>query len=272
MLEFLKKHQSTILFVSLVTGALLLYSNSLRQKQHTSLFEQGILQLTSPLYSSIDSVTYSVSRLWQDYIDLTKVRQQNLKLQQQLRHNRQQLLELQEISQENVRLRALLRFQPEPAQKTIPARIIAVDAANWFRTITIDKGSNDHVNEGLPVVVAEGVVGRIIKCSTTASRVLLASDAASEIAALIQHNRTRGIVRGKGANLTFDYALRNQDVKIGDTVITAGTGGVFPKGIPIGIVSNIIKPDYGLFQTLELAPCVDFSRLEEVLVIQSKQP
>jgi len=127
------------------------------------------------------------------------------------------------------------------------------------------------VHEGSPVVVAEGVVGRTIKCSATSSRVLLVIDAASEIAALIQHNRTRGIARGKGATLTFDYALRNKDVNIGDMVITSGTGGVFPKGTPIGTISSIYKPDYGLFQTLELTPCVDFSRLEEVLVIQNEE-
>ncbi len=271
MLEFIKKHQSTILFISLVTGALLLYSNSLRQKQHTTLFERGILQLTRPLYGTIDTTSRNIANIWHDYIDLTTVRQHNIKLQEQMRLLRRQLLELQEVAQENIRLRTLLHFQPEPQQHEIPARIIAVDATNWFRTITINKGTDDNVHNGLPVIVAEGVVGRTIKCSATSSRVLLVIDAASEVAALIQHNRTRGIARGRGTNLTFDYALRNKDVQIGDMVITAGTGGVFPKGIPIGTISSINKLDYGLFQTLELTSCVDFSRLEEVLVIQNEQ-
>lgn len=270
MLEFIKKNQATILFLSLITGALLLYSNSLRQKQHTSLFERGILQLTSPFYTTIDDTARSINSLWSDYIALTTVRQHNIELQEQLRHQTQQLHELQEIAQENIRLRTLLHFQPEPNQHAIPARIIAVDATNWFRTITIDKGTDDNVREGLPVIVAEGVVGRTIKSSATSSRVLLIIDAASEVAALIQNNRTRGIVRGRGTNLTFEYALRNKDVEIGDMVITAGTGGIFPKGTPLGKVSSINKPDYGLFQTLEINPCVDFSRLEEVLVIQNE--
>ncbi len=261
-----------MLLCAILTCALLLYSNSLRQQQHTTLFEQGILQLTSPIYTSIDTCKHNVKLLWSNYINLTEVRQQNIKLQEQLRNHRQQLIKLNEISQENTRLRKLLNFQSPPEHIELPANIIAVDAANWFRTITIDKGTADNIYEGLPVVTSDGVVGRTVKCSDRISRILLANDAASEIAALIQHNRTRGIVRGQGANLTMDYALRNKDVHIGDTVVTAGTGGVFPKGIPIGTISKIVKHDYGLFQTLELLPSVDFSRLEEVLIIKQITP
>ncbi|OQY17631.1 MAG: rod shape-determining protein MreC [Desulfobacteraceae bacterium 4572_35.1] len=271
MLDFLKKHQSTILFISLVVGALLLYSNSLRQQQHTTLFEQGILQLTNPFYRSINTASRSATESWDNYINLIGVQQQNVELKEQLRHSKRQLLDLHEIAQENIRLRKLLNFKPNQQFPEIPACVIAVDASNWFRTITIDKGTTDNLQEGLPVVVTEGIVGRTIKCSANTSRILLATDAASEVAALIQHNRTRGIVRGRGGKLTFDYALRKKDVQIGDMVVTAGTGGIFPKGIPIGIISNIIKPDYGLFQTLELTPCVDFSRLEDVLVIQQNK-
>lgn len=270
MLDFFKKHQATILFISLVTSALLLYSNSLRQQQHTSLFEQGVLQLTSPLYRGIDTITSNINDTWNNYIDLVDVRQNNINLKQQLRNSKQKLVELQEIVQENIRLRKLLNFKPQQQQVATPARIIAVDASNWFRTITIDKGTRNNLHEGLPVVVAEGIVGRTIKCSPTSSRVLLATDAASEVAALIQRSRTRGVVRGKGVLLSFDYALRSNEIQIGDRVVTAGTGGIFPKGLPIGTVSNINKPDYGLFQTLELTPTVDFSRLEDVLVIQHK--
>ena len=192
-------------------------------------------------------------------------------MEQRVREQRQQLLQLREVAQENNRLRKLLHFHEEANFPEIPARVIAVDASSWFRTVTIDKGLNDGLRDGLAVVVAEGVVGRTIKCSRRTSRVLLANDAASEISALIQHNRTRGVARGKGDTITLNYALRRKDVKTGDAVITAGTGGIFPKGLPIGKISNVIKHDYGMFQTLEITPSVDFSRLEEVLVILGEQ-
>lgn len=271
MLEFLKKHQSTLLFASLFLCALLVYSNSLRQQNKTTLFERGILQLTSPFYRIVDSTHTELTILWNNYINLIDVRQENILLTQTLRKQREQLLQLQEVAQENNRLRKLLNFHDNAHFPEIPARVIAVDASSWFRTITIDKGLSDGLREGLAVVVAEGIVGRTIKCSTHTSRVLLANDAASEVSALIQHNRTRGVARGKGATLTLNYALRSKDVQIGDTVITAGTGGIFPKGLPIGTITNIIKHDYGMFQTLEITPSVDFSRLEDVLVILGGQ-
>ncbi|MEA3464853.1 MAG: rod shape-determining protein MreC [Thermodesulfobacteriota bacterium] len=272
MLEFIKKHRSVLLFAALFLCALLLYSNSLRQQNRTTLFEQGVLQLTSPLYRAITRCSDELTILWTDHINLVNVRQRNIKLLKELRKHRRQLLELTEIAQENSRLRQLLNFHQNTKILELPARVIAVDASSWFHTITIDKGSNDGITEGLAVVVAEGIVGRTIKCATNSSRVLLANDAASEIAALIQHNRTRCVARGKGTHLTLDYALRRKDVHLGDMVITAGTGGVFPKGLPIGTISNIIKHDYGLFQTLELAPSVNFSRLEDVLIILRERP
>lgn len=267
MLVFLKKNQSLLLFCTLFLCALLLYSNSLRHRDHTTLFEKSILQLTSPFYRGMDRCTLELSTLWNNYLYLVSVQQQNIQLHNQLLDHRRRLLEFQEIEQENLRLRKLLNFLQDSHISALPARIIAEDASNWFRTITIDKGSSDGLCEGLPVVVAEGIVGRTIKCAADSSRVLLAIDAASEVAALIQDNRTRGVVRGKGSTLTFDYALRNEEVNIGDAVVTAGTGGIFPKGLAIGTISSIITHDYGLFHTLELTPSVDFSRLEDVLVI-----
>lgn len=271
MLDFLKRHQTALLFSSLFLCALLLYSNSLRQQNKANLFERGVLQLTSPFYQVLGSIQHEVATLWHNYINLTQVQQTNLILEQRVRKQRQQLLQLREVAQENSRLRKLLHFHEEANFPEIPARVIAVDASSWFRTVTIDKGLNDGLRDGLAVVVAEGVVGRTIKCSRRTSRVLLANDAASEISALIQHNRTRGVARGKGDTITLNYALRRKDVKTGDAVITAGTGGIFPKGLPIGTISNVIKHDYGMFQTLEITPSVDFSRLEDVLVILGEQ-
>lgn len=267
MLDFLKKHRTALLFTSIFVCALLVYSNSLRQQNKTTLFERGILQLTSPFYQILDNSQNEVTLLWNNYINLIDVRQNNVTLSQRVRQQRQQLLQLREVAQENSRLRKLLNFHDSANAPELPARVIAVDASSWFRTITIDKGTRDGLRDGLAVVVAEGIVGRTIKCSSHTSRVLLANDAASEVSALIQHNRTRGVARGKGTTLTLNYALRSKDVQIGDAVITAGTGGIFPKGLPIGTITNIIKHDYGLFQTLEITPSVDFSRLEDVLVV-----
>ncbi|MBN2644067.1 MAG: rod shape-determining protein MreC [Desulfuromonadaceae bacterium] len=267
MRDFLNRHRSVLLFLLLGLCALLLYSNNLRQKNQTTLFEKAVLQLASPLHNGINGVARVTQQTWQNYLALVNVRQDNIELTQELQDLRRQLVACREIAQENTRLKQLLDFRQSIQLKALPARIIAVDAMSWFRTVTLDKGTDDGVRENLPVVTAQGVVGRTIKCAPRSSRVLLMTDASSAAAAIIQSSRSRGIVRGQGAALVFDYAARLDDIIVGDQVVTAGTGGVFPKGLPIGQISHINKLEYGLFQEVELAPAVDFSRLEDVLIL-----
>ncbi|NOR50720.1 MAG: rod shape-determining protein MreC, partial [Desulfuromonadales bacterium] len=114
---------------------------------------------------------------------------------------------------------------------------------------------------------AEGVVGRVVRSSPDFARVLLVTDASSAVASLLQGNRARGICRGKGEQLVFDFVLRQEDVGVGDRVVTSGMGGVFPKGLVIGLVESVDRQEYGLFQAIEVTPAVDFSHLEEVLVL-----
>ncbi|PLX77772.1 MAG: rod shape-determining protein MreC, partial [Desulfuromonas sp.] len=135
------------------------------------------------------------------------------------------------------------------------------------RTSLIDKGAEDGVEPGMPVVASEGVVGRVVRSSSGQARVLLITDASSAMAALIQHNRARGICRGKGDDLAFDFVLRQENVNVGDRVVTSGMGGVFPKGLVIGQISSFYRQEFSLFQSIEVTPAVDFAHLEEVLVL-----
>jgi rod shape-determining protein MreC len=96
--------------------------------------------------------------------------------------------------------------------------------------------------------------------------------ASSAVAVLVQSSRSRGICRGEGEELILNYALRGDAVQAGDPIVTSGTGGIFPKGLPVGKVSSAYQGPYGLFQTIKVAPAVDFSRLEEVLVLMRDEP
>jgi rod shape-determining protein MreC len=131
----------------------------------------------------------------------------------------------------------------------------------------IDRGSQDGVSEGMPVVVAEGVVGRVIKTARRESRVLLITDASSAVAGLVQRTRARGVCRGQGDLLAFDFAMHWEEIEEGDLIVTSGMGGVFPKGLSVGTVKRVKLSEFGLFQSVEIAPAVDFYRLEEVLVL-----
>jgi rod shape-determining protein MreC len=267
MFELLKRYRTALLAVCLVLAALLLYSSQLRNRQETGLFYKVILQITAPLQKFIDSSVKAVADGWEHYLWLVDTEADN---QQLLLANSQlsaELARLEEIRLANERLRKLLDFKESVAIPVLPAQVVAEDASSWFRTVVIDKGSEDGLREGLPVVVAEGVVGRTLQVAPYQSRVLLITDASSAVAALVQSSRTRGICRGEGEQLTFDYALRREEIQTGDRVVTSGTGGIFPKGLPVGKVSSSYQAPYGLFQAVKVEPAVDFSRLEEVLVL-----
>lgn len=272
MLELLRRYRTPLLAGCLVLAALLLYSAQLRRRETTTLFEKTVLQLTAPFHKGLDTVWDGLAATWSRYLWLVEAGEENGRLREENRQLRAELNGLAEVRLANERLRLLLDFRDSVDLPALPAQVIAEDASSWFRTVVIDKGSADGVREGMPVVVAEGVVGRVIRNAPRQSRVLLLTDASSAVASLVQRNRTRGICRGQGDFLTLDFALRHKDVEVGDRIVTSGTGGVFPKGLVIGRVTRAVREEYGLFQTVTVDPAVDFSRLEEVLVLLREEP
>jgi rod shape-determining protein MreC len=271
MRDFLDLQKRLFVLLILFLCALLLYSFNLRTKPETNLFERSILILTGPLSQGVTAGTRGAVSLWQNYLNLVGVKQENSALRRELERLERIYIHNKELAAENARLRKLLEFREHVEEEAIPAQVISADAMNWFRTVTINKGADSGIEENMPVVAASGVVGRTIKCAANSSRVLLITDASSAVAALIQDSRTRTVARGTGSDIACEYAVRLDETRVGDHLVTSGTGGVFPKGIPIGTISSVHIPEYGLFQNIKAEPAVDFSRLEEVLVIIKKE-
>lgn len=271
MRDFIDLQKRLFVLLALFICALLLYSYNLRSKPSTNLFERSILVLTEPLSQGVATTTRGAITLWQDYLNLVRVKQENDSLFRELQRLERIHIRNHELAAENLRLKQLLEFREQVEEQAIPAQVISADAMNWFQTITINKGTSSGISENMPVVAASGVVGRTIKCAANSSRVLLITDASSAVAALIQSSRTRTVARGTGYDISCEFAARLDEANTGDYLITSGTGGVFPKGIPIGTLTKVYTPEYGLFQTIKAKPAVDFSRLEEVLVIVKKE-
>lgn len=267
MWEWWRKNRPLLFGGLLLLAALLWYSVSLRQQDQTNFLESLVLRATGPVQAGFDRVIKGAADVWGHYLYLVHAADDNRRLHEENRALRAQLTESDEIRLENARLRLLLEFKEAQELDTLPARVIAEDASSWFRTVMIDKGSEHGVSEGMPVVVAEGVVGRVVRSSPRYARVLLITDASSAVASLLQDNRARGICRGQGEQLVFDFVLRQEEVAVGDRVVTSGMGGVFPKGLVIGHVKSVDLQEFGLFQAIEVTPAVDFSHLEEVLVL-----
>ncbi|NOQ52895.1 MAG: rod shape-determining protein MreC [Desulfuromonadaceae bacterium] len=267
MRELLRRYRYFLWAVVLLLSILLLYSYNLRQKSATTFFERAVLTLAAPFQASLDRAVDAVNAAWQHYLWLVETKQRNIQLEKENRRLRSQLQQVAEVRLQNGRLRELLAFVDVLDRPALPAQVIGEDAGSWARTVTIDKGTRAGLQAGLPVVAAEGVVGRIIKSAPYSSRVLLVTDASSAVAALVQRTRTRGVVRGRGAELSLDYASRDADIQKGDLLVTSGMGGVFPKGLTLGHVVAAERDRFGLFQQVRVLPAADFTHLEEVLVI-----
>ncbi len=272
MLELLRKYRFYLLVGFLVLAALLFYSSNLQRQQETTIFEKVVLQLAAPLLHGFDRGYRFLEQTWSRYIWLVDTEAHNILLREENRRLQGELTDLEEVRLTNARLRKLLDFGETSGLSGVAARVIGVDASHLFRTVLIDKGLEHGLREGLPVVVAEGVVGQIVKCAPRQSRVLLITDASSSAAALVQRSRSRATCRGRGDVLVLDFALSRDDIAVGDAVITSGTGGVYPKGLMLGRVSQVEVGSYGLFQRVNVTPSVDFSRLEELLVLTEATP
>lgn len=271
MRDLFKRFRFYLLATVLLLATVVVYSYNLRQKSVTTFFERAVLSLAAPFQMAIDGGTSRLEEIWNDYLWLVGTGQRNQQLEAENRALRARLMEVEELSLQNLRLRKLLAFVDELDLAALPAQVIGEDVSHWSRTIVIDKGFRSGLREGLPVVASEGVVGRVIKTSAHSSRVLLVTDASSAVAALVQRTRTRGIARGRGEGLSIEYALNDADIQTGDLLVTSGTGGIFPKGLPLGRITSVEKDPFGLFQRVAAEPAVDFARLEEVLVVLGEE-
>lgn len=268
MFEFFRKNGFRILAGCTLLAALLFFSLNLRHKENSNTFERSVLTVVAPAGGAASRVNGFFSGIWQDYISLVGVHKENEQLRQLVNRLSSEVIKNREAIHSNRRLQQLLNLRDTVQVPSIAASVIGEDVTPWFRTVIIDRGSVDGIREGMPVISASGVVGRIVRVAANSSRLLLMTDHASAIAATVQRSRARGVVRGKSGGIcSLDFSQRGEDVKVGDSIVTSGIGGVFPKGLPIGEVTMVRKGEYGIFQTVELRPYVSISRLEEVLVL-----
>ncbi len=222
----------------------------------------------------ISNPVHWINNVWDSYLNLRGVKQENRALKYELARLRQEVVRYREALIENEQLRGLLRIRDKVEGRSLVASIVGMDIDPWVSTVTVDKGRVDGVRRNMVVLAAEGVAGRVIKSGLHFSRVMLISDYNSAVGAMIQSNRTRGILKGNGrGRCTLEYVEKGIDVEVGDQVITSGTDGIFPKGLVLGRVSSVKNAgESTLFQTIEVEPAVDLHGLEKVLIVITDKP
>jgi rod shape-determining protein MreC len=238
-----------------------------------SFFESLVVGITSPVQKVVRGIIGGIGNVWRGYFYLVGAQKENEELKRELQELKLQVNRYREADLANQRLRALLNFKKSIATPLLPAELVAFDPSGWFQTILIDKGRSDGVAQDMAVVSADGLMGRVIGVSSHHAKVLLIVDANSAVDALIQRSRVRGVLVGLGGDLCLlKYVQRNEDVQVGDRVISSGMGGVFPKGLLLGTVQEVVRGSSGLFQRVEVEPAANFSRLEEVMVVIQPPP
>jgi rod shape-determining protein MreC len=210
--------------------------------------------------------------IWRQYFYLVTVARENHVLMHQLGQAVQNKNQWHETELANVRLRDLIDFQRNISERVVAAEVIGKDPSAWFKTVIIDKGEADGLTRGLPVVMPQGIAGQVIEVSNHYSKVMLILDSNSAVDSLVQRTRARGVIKGQSTDqCRLDYVLRKNDVRIGDTIVSSGLDGVYPKGLRLGFVSQVIEHDADIFHEVIITPFVDFEKLEEVLVILEVQ-
>lgn len=242
---------------------------SSRQTLPTSGIERFTISLVSPVQSQMNTVINFTQDVWRTYFMAVLAVEENQRLKKELSHAMQLQNRFQEIELENERLKKLVNFTGSIEGSYVAAQIIARDPSPWFKTIMIDKGASSGLGKGNPVMVSEGIVGHIMEASERYSKVLLITDRNSAVDGLVQATRVRGIVKGDNStNCYFVYALKKDDIQVGQIVISSGLDKVFPKGLKIGKVLSVEKKHSQLFQKISIETSVDFDKLEEVLVFK----
>ena len=257
----------TLVITVLAVNAIILSVTS-RRRDSANPVARYALALIGPVQKAMTRTLDFAGDLWRHYFVLVSAAQETDALKKKLGRAIAMSTEYTEVKLSNQRLRRLLNFQKDITQRVIAAEVIGKDPSPWFKTVIIDKGRADGVVNGLPVVIPQGIAGQVVNAAGNYAKVLLLIDHNSAVDALVQRTRARGIVKGDtSGQCRFEYALRKNEIRIGDTVISSGLDGVFPKGLPIGDVSGIVKRSSGIFQEVMVAPFVDFEKLEEVLVL-----
>lgn len=235
-------------------------------------FHKETLEFLGPIQSVLTMAATSVNGVKEKYIDLVNLKQENLQLRAMLDDYQQELDQYREGYTRFLHFERELEFKQQDKFPSITARVVGRDVDRWFYNIIVDRGENDGVIEGMVARTSFGVVGQVIHVSKNYSKILLANAPSSAIDAMIQKTRVRGILKGAGKDgYILHYVLKNEQVAKGDLIVTAGIGGMFSSGIPIGTVSSVGKARRGMFQEIKVEPVIDFQKLEFLFIDISLQ-
>ena len=274
MLEFIAKYRVhvAVLLMLLVPATTLAYTRGKPGRGPVDgVAISGLAWIQSGSFLGLSFL----EELWQDYVALRDLKEENAQLRTEVARLREERARLLGVLQENARLRSMLEFkQDRPELDLRVARVIARDVTPYFRVVRVRLDATHpelEVQPQMAVVSHDGVVGQVIEVYDGFADVLLVSDPRSRVDVISQRNRTRGMLVGKGHKRDYEarlgYLQAKDDVKVGDVLVTSGKGGVFPKELLVGTISEVDDEKFQIHQEATVEPIVDVGRLEEVFIV-----
>ena len=264
----------TLLFIVVLSLLFILMSLSSKTRilgETRTLFERTVMTIFSPVPKAVNWVGGTTSDMFHGYLDMRRAVNENLDLHRKVAALTTENLKLRQSATEMRRLRSLLGYSEQFNMQTSMAEAIMLDTSGRFKSIIVDRGSSDGIEVNDAVVNANGLIGRVVLTTKDMAKIQLIMDSNASVGALIERTRRQGVVRGDGAGaVEMNDVPALADVVPGDRVLTAGIDGIYPKGIPIGVV---LKADQGpnLFKNIVVRPSVDAGSIEEVIIIHTRK-
>jgi rod shape-determining protein MreC len=267
-----KRLRDTVLVVLLLALPFFFLRASIRRPEELSAVDRTILRLAAPLQYAAAALSRGTSRLIGQYVYLVDVKADNDKLVYENARLRAGQREFADALAENRRLRRLLGLRDTVRHETVSALVVSKDTTEYFRVwhLTLDS-PNAQIRPNMPVISLDGAVGTVLRVADHEADVQLTVDSGFGVDVVVERTGARGFVRGSGDRSKYavrvEYVPRTDLVEVGDLLVTSGVGCRFPKGVPVARVTKVVRRDFGIYQTVDAEPTVDFSRLEEVLVV-----
>jgi rod shape-determining protein MreC len=264
----------TLLFILVLAGLFVLMSMSTRTRvlgDTRTLAERTVMTIFSPVPKLVNWIGGTAQDMYHGYLDMRRAVNENVDLRRKVASLTTENLKLRQSEGDLRRLRSLLAYSEQFDMQTSMAQTIMLDTAGRFKSIIIDRGSADGVEVNDVIANANGLVGRVVLVTKDLAKVQLVTDNNCAIGSLVERTRRQGVVRGNGtATISMFDVPSLADVQPGDRVLTAGIDGIYPKGIPIGVITRS-ETGQSLFKTISLKPAVDFGAVEEVIVIHTRK-
>jgi len=270
--KFIYRNNPWLILIILIIITLFIMTVDYHGKMYLKWLESIVLRAFSPINRGISLVMINIKNYFDSIADFQRIEEENKELKEKIESVLHENAILQEKLIAYDRLKKLLELKESFSYEMIPSLVISREPGNWFKSIIINKGKADGIEENMAVATYQGLVGRVISVSSHNSKVLLILDQRSAVGGMVQRSRDIGVIKGTESNYCYmEYLSQDADVKINDIIITSGFGSVFPKGIRIGRVVVVKKEKHNLFQEVIIKPEVDFTKLEEVFVVKKPE-